>query len=373
MLFSIAPKKKKSELFNRETEFNTLEKDVESGRIILLDGLRRIGKTSLLKVFLNESDHFSIMIDCRAFEKNKRIERESFNRGISKAIEREFKTSKFKKFIGTFSEIGIGEISISLNNKIENEEPDISDILNDINYLMEKKEKKFIIAFDEAQFLRFYGRGGNEFLQIMAYAYDNLDNIVFILTGSEVGLLHDFMNVEDVEAPLYGRYINEITLERFKKEKSIEFLKKGFDETEIVISDNETEKAVDKLDGIVGYLSMFGYMALAEDDFDFNTNLARTSDMAEKIVKKEIQTLILKSLNYGYVLNAIAYGMDRFSKIKKYVENNFSSISDPTLSKILSGLKKQSFIDVEYIKTQKLYAFPDPVIKKVCEELTFEK
>ena len=59
--------KKKSDLFNRESEYKKLEKDVQTGRIILLDGLRRIGKTSLLKVFLNENDYFNIMIDCRAF------------------------------------------------------------------------------------------------------------------------------------------------------------------------------------------------------------------------------------------------------------------------------------------------------------------
>jgi CRP-like cAMP-binding protein len=114
---------------------------------------------------------------------------------------------------------------------------------------------------------------------------------------------------------------------------------------------------------------MFGYMALTEDDFDFDTNLIKTSEMAEKIVEKEIQALISKSLNYGYVLNAIAYRMDRYSKIKKYVESNFSGISDPTLSKILSSLKKQSFIDIKYNKAQKSYVFPDPVIKKVCEEI----
>jgi hypothetical protein len=177
------------------------------------------------------------------------------------------------------------------------------------------------------------------------------------------------LNVEDPDAPLYGRYINEITLKRFEKSKSVEFLKQGFAENKIKISDEEILKVVEKLDGIVGYLTMFGYGAITESGFDLNSNLFRTSEMAKKIVKKEIKTLIAKSPNYGYVLNAIAYGMNRYSKVKKYIDNNFSEISDTTLSKILLSLKKQSFIDFEYNKSQKLYYFPDPVIANVCEDI----
>jgi len=86
MLFSIAPKKKKSDLFNRESEYRKLEKDVQTGRIILLDGLRRIGKTSLLKVFLNENDYFNIMIDCRAFEKIIELTRENLKQLFLKQL-----------------------------------------------------------------------------------------------------------------------------------------------------------------------------------------------------------------------------------------------------------------------------------------------
>jgi len=62
--------------------------------------------------------------------------------------------------------------------------------------------------------------------------------------------------------------------------------------------------------------------------------------------------------------------MNRYSKVKKYIDNNFTEISDTTLSKILLSLKKQSFIDFDYNKSQKLYFFPDPVIANVCEDIT---
>ncbi len=42
------------DLYDRKKELRNLENAIESGKIVLLTGIRRIGKTSLLNVFLNE-------------------------------------------------------------------------------------------------------------------------------------------------------------------------------------------------------------------------------------------------------------------------------------------------------------------------------
>jgi len=79
-----------------------------------------------------------------------------------------------------------------------------------------------VIGIDEAQYLRFYGsRGGKELLALLAYSYDNLDSLRFILSGSEVGLLHDFLGIDDYESPLYGRSHREVVLKPFSKGLSI--------------------------------------------------------------------------------------------------------------------------------------------------------
>lgn len=59
---------------------------------------------------------------------------------------------------------------------------------------------RFIIAFDEAQYLRF--GGATRYDGILAYAVDNLENLTFILTGSEVGMLFDFLRFDDPRAPI---------------------------------------------------------------------------------------------------------------------------------------------------------------------------
>jgi hypothetical protein len=346
-----------------------LKKAVENGGIILLDGLRRIGKTSLLKAFLNESDDFNIFVDCRMLYKNKTIKPSELNNVIFDSINREIKKNKFKKIIGKISSVNFGGFGISLNKNNNEKNDNIGMTLRKINDLLKNKNKKFIIAFDEAQYLRYYNRGGNEFLQLMAYAYDNLENILFILTGSEVGLLHDFLSVDDIDAPLYGRYLNEITLKRFEREQSIKFLKTGFEDEKMEIPEKIIEKAVNELDGIVGYLSMFGYIMIEEENTDFDSSLNKTTEMAKAIVKKEINSLINLSVNYAYVLNAIGFGMKRYSKIKKYIEMNFNGITDTTLSKILSSLVKQNFIETKYEKAIKKYIIPDPIILNICQNL----
>ena len=44
-----------------------------------------------------------------------------------------------------------------------------------------------------------------------------MGRVTFIVTGSEVGVLKDFLRIEDSEAPLYGRYIREVYADRFSR------------------------------------------------------------------------------------------------------------------------------------------------------------
>ncbi|MGC8600538.1 MAG: ATP-binding protein, partial [Nitrososphaeria archaeon] len=54
MLFDERPKVNRSDLFDREMELNELKEKLDKP-LLLLTGIRRIGKTSVLNVFLNES------------------------------------------------------------------------------------------------------------------------------------------------------------------------------------------------------------------------------------------------------------------------------------------------------------------------------
>jgi len=109
------------------------------------------------------------------------------------------------------------------------------------------------------QYLR--GPVGSEFSGLIAHLYD-YSNLRIVMTGSEVGLLHDYLGVDDPKAPLYGRYFHEVTLARFTREQSRDFLIKGFEQVGLAPPEELIEDAVEKLDGIVGWLVLFGRRAL---------------------------------------------------------------------------------------------------------------
>jgi Archaeal ATPase. len=57
VLFGERPKTNRSDLFGRERELNELKEKIDKP-LLLLTGIRRIGKTFMLNLFLNESKPF---------------------------------------------------------------------------------------------------------------------------------------------------------------------------------------------------------------------------------------------------------------------------------------------------------------------------
>ena len=83
MLFSLTPKR------SREEEFSLLEEFSKDGRVVVVEGMRRIGKTSLILSFLNEVEKESkvLMIDCRKYSTGTEVD----YRGLISDIERELR------------------------------------------------------------------------------------------------------------------------------------------------------------------------------------------------------------------------------------------------------------------------------------------
>jgi len=69
LLFDPRPKSRREELFGRDVKLNLLHDNVNSP-IIVIAGIRRIGKTSLLNVFLNEVNIPNIIVDLRDLHSN---------------------------------------------------------------------------------------------------------------------------------------------------------------------------------------------------------------------------------------------------------------------------------------------------------------
>jgi hypothetical protein len=237
-------------------------------------------------------------------------------------------------------------------------------LLKDINDWCKDRKLKYVIVFDEAQYLRF--GGSVKYDMLLAWSVDNLSNISYILTGSEVGMLKEFLKYDDVDAPLYGRFRNEMNLGRFDRKTAEAFLSKGFEELGKKIDKSEVALAVDRVDGIVGWLTYYGYYRGVRG-MGHKDALEKVFDEGSKIAIKEIDALVAKSRKrYLSVLARIAEGKSAWAEIKRAVVANSGAISDTRLNALLQSLIKFGVIE----KTQgDTYIIIDPIISYAISKM----
>ncbi len=363
MLFDPKPKENRSELYDRDRELEALSKYVVSGSpIILCVGVRRIGKTSVLKVFINESGYPSLYIDARRLSEAG-YSKQGFYRLISEGFTRiKGRVAEIVEYLKAVRGVTVAGHGVEL--RWRNREPLISSVLAKMNEYAEDKGTYFIVAFDEAQHLRFLkGYRRIDFREIIAFSYDNLGRVKFILAGSEVGLLYRFLGFNDSSSPLYGRVRDEVVIERFSREESIEFLEQGFSEAGRKMPREIIEEAVEFLDGIPGWLAYFGYKTLQLGGYDV---IERVIDEAVAIALGELRKLSDLSPLYTHVLRAIALGFDSWARIKRTVEAWIGrSVASKTLYRLLTNLVDMAIIG----KTDEKYVFLDPIYREASKHL----
>ena len=338
-LFDLRPKTSRIDLFDRDRELEELRKAVERKYpIIALLGIRRVGKTSILKTFLNGAG--GIYLDLR---------------GVYRIVElQERITDSINVSIGTFRKIlegirGISFAGFSVEIRWKGSDSiSLTGLLNEIN----RKTRSFILAFDELQATK--PPVSAELRDLLAYAYDNLENITFIVAGSEIGLLRDFLGLEKPNSPLYGRYVYEIYVERLTKEESKEFLMKGFKEEGLIPPSNVIEDAIDYFDGIIGWLAFFGRKYV-----DGLRNLKELKETAVNLALEELNKLNTRE---KLVLKAVALGSRSWAEVRRYIEEKEGiTLPKATLTRLIEKLEKLSII--------KNYEFLDSIYGEASSKL----
>lgn len=319
MIFDIAPKENIRDLYDRKEKLSLLASSIRSDeRLILIYGARRVGKTSLMRTFLKSGQMPFISIDLKEI---------FFSHGSVPATA--LYGTIAREFANTARSLCSAQVAL-------NENASLSDLLRAIDDCAGAAGTKIIIAIDEAQYLRFSGKVRYD--GIIAWALDNLRNICFIMTGSESGILREFMSGEDESTPLFGRFRREITLQRFRREESIGFLKSGFADAGMHMADGEIGEAVDRLDGVVGWLTYYGHFRSGARMSHLDA-VRMVMDEGARITTAELDSSISKSRNrYVHILKAIASGLDTWSVIKAYVISNTGVISDTVLNSLMRTL-----------------------------------
>jgi AAA+ ATPase superfamily predicted ATPase len=303
MLFDLRPKETREELYDREKELDELKHAIEKP-IILITGMRMVGKTSLLKVFLKECTFPNAFVTVLTIDSYKEL-----YTIFSDILTQLNKKSPGKILSNVLKHIdGVNVYGIEIKLSWKEQRANLQDIFEQVNRIGEK----VIIAIDEAQ--RFKGKFEKHITSLLTYCYDNCKNITFILTGSEVGTLYDLLGVESYVSPFFGRHIEYIKLKPFSKNMSIEFLKEGFSQHKMNVNEDLIEYALDRLDGVVGWLTEVGSIAVGRG--------VLTKEFIDEVAEEAMNVIIssLKSLREGYlyIIEAIAKGYKSEGEIKNF-------------------------------------------------------
>lgn len=376
MLFSVRPKEKREELYDFDKELEELKESIKRNPITVLVGTRRTGRTSLLNVALNELGNPYIKLNPHGFvPPSYEIFMKIFMDALEDFMKRYVPLRKrIVKVLQSIRGLSVSLSPISVNIDLKGEKKlDLAELFTALNKIASEFGKEVIVAIDEAQELRKIKR--INFLQLLAYIYDNLENIRIILTGSGVTLLSymGLLQLNNVDSPLYGRYIHIISTRNLSFEESVDFLERGFREIGVSIPSHVIKSAARAFGGTIGWLTLFGYNcymnpSLREEHAE--KLLEETVGIAVKTIEQEIRHLLNVSEIYRTLLKILTTERS-FSEIKKMLEDaEGKTIRDPRrLSDCLYELIDLSVIQ----KREDKYVITDhPIIKKAVEELLGE-
>jgi AAA+ ATPase superfamily predicted ATPase len=335
MYFDTKPKSSLEDFFNYKTELECFvnllgDSDV---RMIVVKGLRRTGKTSLIEVGLNVHGKKHIFIDARSLE-------EATRAGFEQRLLKDIQSLDFpRKLLKRVRSVEFG-LKVGVDFK--------KDVLD---YL---KGRRVILVVDEAHLLK-----GTRTEELLAYIYDHTD-FKIVLSGSEVSLLESFVGIDDPKAALFARPFHEIVMKPLERDKSIEFLRKGLRQVRIRKSDEEIETAVNELDGIIGWLVMYGFYSGME-----KYPLRKVVEYGKLLVRAEFENFLKNRMpaekRYALIMEAVSKGYNSWKDIKMYAEvKSKRKISDRQFSSYLRSLQNFSFIQ----KSGNRYHVKDPLLRK---------
>ncbi|MBD3207439.1 AAA family ATPase [Candidatus Bathyarchaeota archaeon] len=354
MLFDPSPKISKRDFYDRESELEKFRDSIEYTSLVVIQGLRRSGKTSFMNVALRESNLPYIILDMRGLPFNPsqsdllRRTEAAFNQLEEKWI------SQLQSALMRIKGVSILGSSISLDWSREG--VDLSTLFDRINSWAEEKNTKFLLAFDEIQLIR----GEKSIIRLLAHIIDYNQNICLIVTGSEIGLLFDFLGMEDPESPLYGRHYTEIKMSNFDELQSREFLQTGFREIGIDPPEDIINYAISKLNGTVGWLTLFGVKCSEEKKASKDLVDAVVSD-GGKLARSEANKVARYSRRYSIILNHLSTtGKSSWTQIKTILEiRERKTLTNAAVSDLLNRLVKASLLE-----KNATYSISDPLLRE---------
>jgi len=355
LLFDLMPKARREDLFDFDEELGRLTRLLGDSRtrLIVVKGLRRTGKTSLILTALNSTGSPYAFIDVREVVRSRRGLYRALERAINDLLRlRSPVVAELRRALEAVRGVRVAGLEVSLS--WGRDRPTVSELLRELDEAASRVGVRLPLVIDEAQ--RLVGPIGHEVWNALAHAYDFLEGLVIVLSGSEVGVLEGVLG--DPGSPLYGRAYAEVNTRRLSDQESLEFLRRGFREVRVSVPEAELEEAVRELDGVVGWLTYYGYeRSIGGKD------LEEVVREAVALARRELEDFMATraSRRYRAVLRLLASGVRGWGELKRELERREGrEVSDRALHEVLGALRRHSIVDERL-------EFMDPIVRRAAE------
>ncbi len=338
-LFDIPPKRDPKLLFGRERDLTDLVKYLHEKRWTVLLGPRRVGKTSLAKCAIEKSGLDSIILDAR--------ENTDFASNLLSSLTRQ-STFKLEANVSAPTISPLISVGASFSKQV---------LKQSLDSLLNGRTKRTVILLDEAQW--FSNR--RTLIMLLAHLYDyHYETITPIITGSAVGVMKSIIEPNN-QSPLFGRPIMQMEVNKWNPSVSMGFLNEGLKQQKLSLDTELIVKTVDTLDGLPGWLTMFGYYLTAKPS-DYENALNKTLGEALKIVDDE--TSNIGKLAKGWqihlkILNNLSLGSKSFTNLLEA-----TNLTNSGLSKHLDMLQRLNYIEK---KEDGRYDITDPILRELIK------
>ncbi|MFA4647012.1 ATP-binding protein [Pyrococcus kukulkanii] len=354
-MFSTRPIRNEKDLFGRRHReaVRKLNKAVEEGDFAAILGPRRVGKTSVINVFLNKygSKYKYLYYDLAFGMGQEAISYTELVPVMSNISEEDLDYS------ATLS-LGIVRMDIRPRKVVEFQNA----FLNLLRFL-NKRGEKVVIIFDEAQVLpRFAPLNMLGMLQTIS---DGFENVTVVLSGSMPGLLERILNPSE-DKPFFARYVEKIHVSRWKLEESVEYLKRGL--AKIGYTEDELVEAATELSNVPGFLAYYGRLRVNGEPHD--KALLATVEYAVKLWKLDVRNFIriYKSPAYVVALKKVAKGPSFGVTTEEILAEvtSLTGISERRAKSVLRNLVDGGLL----IKPKRgIYQIPEKPLRKAILEL----
>jgi AAA+ ATPase superfamily predicted ATPase len=177
--------------------------------------------------------------------------------------------------------------------------------------------------------------------------------------------MFDFLGFEDAGSPLYGRHFVQIQMGNFSASEAEDFLVKGFQQIDLATPSEVIQFAVQNLDGVAGWLTLFG--TRCRDKRSCSKEMVdEVVSEAGRLAREETLKLTMVSRRYGVILNFLASaGSASWGQIKGAIEaKERHSVTNAAVSNLLSTLKKAGLVE----KADGKYTIVDVLLAKGVKE-----